>query len=190
MPRIPDARDESLAPRAKELLAAAERKIGRVPNMLGPLAQSPVALDAYLTLSDILSRGDLSPELAENVALTMAGANECAYCASAHTAIGKSLAIDETELADNLEGRSANRRTAAVLSLVRSIVDHRGAVDDAELDRAREEGLSDGEIVEIVAHVTLHVFTNYLNRLVDPEIDFPVVELRPDAGTESLAAAS
>lgn len=190
MPRIPEPRDDALDPRAKELLAAAEKKIGRVPNMLRPLANSAAALDAYLTLSETLSGGTLSPELREHIALTMAGANACVYCASAHTAIGRSLSIDEDELAQSLAGRSGDPRTAATLDLVRSILEHRGAVDDNALDRVRDEGLTNGEIVEIVAHVALNVFTNYLNRLVEPEIDFPVVALDPGTTSEPLAAAS
>jgi len=175
MPRIPDANAETLDPRAEKLLSAAEKKIGRIPNMFLPLAQSPAALEGYLTLSGILSGGELPGALREQIALAVAGFNKCTYCASAHAAIARSLSIDEGELAENLRGRSSDPRAAATLSLARSIVERRGAVDDAGLEQARTAGLSDGEIVETVAHVALNVFTNYLNRLVDPEIDFPIL---------------
>jgi len=189
MPRIPEANTETIDPRAEKLLSATEKKIGRIPNMFRPLAQSPAALEGYLTLSGILSGGELPGELREQIALAVAGANECAYCASAHAAIARSLSIEEVELAENLEGRSSDPRTAAAVSLARSIVERRGAVDDAGLEQARTAGLSDGEIVEIVAHVALNVFTNYLNRLVDPEIDFPVLstELGADAPAHAQA---
>ena len=36
-------------------------------------------------------------------------------------------------------------------------------------------GLSDAEIVEVVAHVALNVFTNYLNTVAKTAIDFPEV---------------
>jgi hypothetical protein len=44
-----------------------------------------------------------------------------------------------------------------------------------EPSRARIIPPRAGEIVEIVAHVALNVFTNYVNKVADTEIDFPVV---------------
>ncbi len=34
-----------------------------------------------------------------------------------------------------------------------------------------------GEIVEMIAHVALNVFTNYFNQAVQTEIDFPKMSL-------------
>jgi alkylhydroperoxidase family enzyme len=45
------------------------------------------------------------------------------------------------------------------------------------LAQARKAGITDAEIVEIIGHVALNVFTNYLNNVSDTEIDFPVVAL-------------
>lgn len=56
-----------------------------------------------------------------------------------------------------------------------ALVRNRGRVGDAALTDARAAGLGDGEIVEVVAHVALNVFTNYLNNLVGTEVDFPLV---------------
>ena len=44
------------------------------------------------------------------------------------------------------------------------------------LKQARDEG-----IVEIVAHVALNLFTNYVNVALDVPVDFPKVALRPRA---------
>ena len=62
-----------------------------------------------------------------------------------------------------------------MLRLARRVVDTRGDVSDHDLQAARSAGLEDREIVEVVAHVALNVFTNYFNRLARTEIDFPVV---------------
>ncbi|NRQ34854.1 hypothetical protein HII36_23910 [Nonomuraea sp. NN258] len=55
------------------------------------------------------------------------------------------------------------------------MVSDRGGVSDADLKAAREEGLSDGEIAEVVANVALNVFTNYIDTTADTDIDWPVV---------------
>ena len=36
-------------------------------------------------------------------------------------------------------------------------------------------GYSDAQIVEIVQHVALNTWTNYINAVVQTQIDFPVV---------------
>jgi alkylhydroperoxidase family enzyme len=58
---------------------------------------------------------------------------------------------------------------------VRKVVQDRGHVTDEELAEVRRAGYSDGEIVEIVAHVALNIFTNYFNQVAETDIDFPAV---------------
>jgi alkylhydroperoxidase family enzyme len=36
-------------------------------------------------------------------------------------------------------------------------------------------GLSDAQIIEVLAHVALNTLTNYVNHIAATEIDFPVV---------------
>lgn len=190
MPRILPVSSDAADPRSKEMLDGAEQKLGMIPNLFSTLAHSPAALDAYLTLGNALSNGVLSATTRENIALTLAGANECAYCASAHSAIGRSLDIEPAELTRNLLAESEDPKTAAILGLTRSILDTRGAVSDAELDRARAAGISDAEIAEIVANVALNVLTNYFNRLAETDIDFPVVTLETVADHAGLEASA
>jgi len=45
----------------------------------------------------------------------------------------------------------------------------------SSLNALRNEGVSDGEIVEILAHIGLNLFTNYFNHVAGTEIDFPYV---------------
>jgi AhpD family alkylhydroperoxidase len=47
-------------------------------------------------------------------------------------------------------------------------------IDDIEA--AREAGLTDEELGDIVGHVAVNVLTNYFNKAFDVEVDFPVVE--------------
>ena len=42
----------------------------------------------------------------------------------------------------------------------------------------REAGHTDGEIIEIITHVAMNIFTNLLGKATQVEIDFPKVELQ------------
>jgi alkylhydroperoxidase family enzyme len=50
-------------------------------------------------------------------------------------------------------------------------------VSDSDLQDARQGGLSDGEITEIVALVAHNTFTNYFNHVAQTVLDFPEVKV-------------
>jgi alkylhydroperoxidase family enzyme len=75
-------------------------------------------------------------------------------------------------------GESGDPRTAAALRFALQLVDARGQVADADVQAVRTAGFSDEEIVEILAHVALNLFTNYVNVAFAVPVDFPGVKLR------------
>lgn len=175
MPRIRPVDPASANAETKAVLDAVKAQIGAVPNILATFARSPQALKGYLAISDALSRGVLPAPLREQIAVAVAGANACDYCASAHSALGTKAGVDKAELARNLAGRSEAGRVQAVLNFVTRVVAERGHVTDADLQALRDAGYGDGEIVEIIAHVGVNIFTNYFNHIAQTEIDFPLV---------------
>ncbi|RMF10819.1 MAG: carboxymuconolactone decarboxylase family protein [Alphaproteobacteria bacterium] len=176
MQRIEPVNQAAVAPKTAELLDAVKKQMGGVPNILATMAQSSAALGGYLGFAGALAAGTLSAQLREQIALAVAGANQCDYCASVHTTVGGMVGLSAEELAANLRGRSSDRKVSAALSFVRHIVATRGHVGDAELSAVRGAGFSDEEIVEIIANTALNIFTNYFNHVARTEIDFPVVD--------------
>lgn len=177
MPRIQPLEPEAAKPKAAELLTAIQRQFGVVPNLFKTLAHAPSVLGGYLNFIKSLGAGKLSAALREQIALAVAGANRCGYCASAHTAIAKQAGLDTRELGRNLNGKSEDPHTQAVLTFVNRVVTSRGNVTDADLAQVRAAGVSDGEIVEIIANIAINIFTNYFNLVTGTEVDFPVVDV-------------
>lgn len=177
MSRIPALDPQAAAPETKDLFAAVKGKLGLVPNLVRVLGNAPAALKAYLGFSDALSGASLDAKTREAIALTVAGANSCEYCASAHSFISKSLKVEDGEISRRLKGQSGDARTQAVLTFAKAIVDKRGLVSDGDLAAARGAGLDDRAITEIVAIVSLNIFTNYVNHVAGTEVDFPKVKL-------------
>jgi uncharacterized peroxidase-related enzyme len=176
MARINQVEPEVATGAAKELLTAVKSSLGIVPNLTKVMANAPGVLEVYLKGREGLSKGDLSPSEGERIALRVAELNQCNYCLSAHCAIGKNLGLDDDELRANRAGESEAPRIQALLDLTSAIVKERGKVSGEDLGNARNAGLSDGEIVEVVGHVAVNTLTNYINRLADTEIDFPEAE--------------
>jgi alkylhydroperoxidase family enzyme len=46
------------------------------------------------------------------------------------------------------------------------------------LRAVRAAGYDDAEVIEIVQHVALNVWTNYVNEVAQTDVDFPVVTTR------------
>jgi uncharacterized peroxidase-related enzyme len=162
---------------AKELLTAVHVTLGMTPNLMRTMAHSPAALEGYLTLNRALAKGSLSAAVREQLALAVAQQNRCEYCLAAHTALGKHAGLNADQILAARSGQSADAKTKSQLKLANQIVENRGNLTDDQLFAAREAGVGDGEIVEIVAHVALNVLTNYFNLVARTEVDFPKVLL-------------
>ena len=63
--------------KARELLSAVQSKLGMTPNLMRTLAQSPAALEGYLSLNNALAKGTLPAAVREQLALAVAQQNRC-----------------------------------------------------------------------------------------------------------------
>lgn len=174
--RIETLNPETTTGKSKELFDAVQNKLGFIPNLIKVFGNSPATLQSYLSLGELTASGNFSNKFREQLALVIAEENNCNYCLSAHTAIGKmnGLTDEQTEL--NRQGRSADAKTEVGLKLAQSITKHRGNISTEELNEAKAAGYTDGDILEIVLNVVSNTLTNYVNHIAETEIDFPKVE--------------
>lgn len=158
---------------SKELLDAVHQKLGRTPNLMRVMANAPAALNGYLQFSGALGGGALPARLREQIALAVAEANQCAYCLAAHSAIGKSVGLSQSQIDDARRGEAVEPKHDAAIRFARAVVDRRGHVTADELASVRQAGYDDGAIAEIIANVALNIYTNYINHAADTPVDFP-----------------
>lgn len=181
MSRVP-LHTASTAPAASQpLLAQIQGAFGATPNMFRAVANSPAALQLMWAGFGALGGGTLPAKLGEQVAVAIADRNRCDYCLAAHTALGRKAGASAAEMAEAQAGRSTDPRTAAALAFATKVVDHRAAVSAEDVSALRAAGFDDEGIVELLAHVALNLFTNYVNVALDVPVDFPKVALRAAA---------
>jgi uncharacterized peroxidase-related enzyme len=166
------------APAASQpLLEAVKKQLGVVPNLFRVVSNSPAALEGYLGLSGALAKGTLPAATRERIALAVAEINGCTYCLSAHSYLGKNLAkLDEAEIMANRHGRSNDPKADAAVHFAATVTKARGHVEDADLRAVKMAGYDDAQIVEIVLHVALNTWTNYINEVAQTVVDFPVAK--------------
>jgi len=177
MPRV-NIESRSAPSASQPLLAQIQQAFGTLPNMFKAVANSPAALQSMWTAFGALGQGTLGAKLGEQIAVAIANRNRCEYCLAAHTVLGQNAGALPAEMAAAQLGRSEDTRTAAALVFALKVVEQRAQITDADVAHLREAGFGDEQIVEIMAHVALNLFTNYINVALDVPVDFPRVALK------------
>jgi uncharacterized peroxidase-related enzyme len=178
MSRIPQVDPAATTPERQVVLAAIHQAFGATPAMFRTVAQSPAALKMMWGAFGALGAGTIASKLGEQIAVAVADRNACEYCLAAHTALGRKAGASAAEMAAAQAGESADPQTNAALRFALKLVDARGQVGDADVQALRAVGFDDGQVVEILAHVALNIFTNYVNVAFAVPVDFPAVALR------------
>jgi uncharacterized peroxidase-related enzyme len=173
MPRIQPVDHLASTGKTRELLDGIAAKFGGVPNLMKTFAQSPAALQFFLSGSQALAEGVIPAKVREQVDLVVSQENGCGYCLAAHTQLAKGHRLTDDQIAQARRGRSEDPKTAAILAFASSLVEHRGRLTEDHFAAARSAGLSDAELAEIIAAVALKIFTNYFAIATEVEVDFP-----------------
>jgi AhpD family alkylhydroperoxidase len=181
MARISYVDPDTATGKQKELLDGVQAKLGTTPNMMKAMAGSAV-LEGYLGLAGALAGGSFGPSVAERLALGVAESNECSYCLSAHSYLAENVAkIESGDIDAARRYDSSDPNADAALKFASVVVATRGDVPAEAFETARDAGLSDAELAEIVGHVALNVLTNYFNKAFEVDVDFPLVEPQGEA---------
>ncbi|GAA4049202.1 carboxymuconolactone decarboxylase family protein [Nonomuraea soli] len=171
MTRLTLVDPDNAAGETTHLLTAVHKALGVVPNLVKVLANNPAVLEGYLNV--VGAKRTLSADTLIRIALLVAQENKSGYGLAQHSFLGtKVVGLPAAEVARARRGEAADPLNRAVLELAAAVL--KGAVSDDHVAVARQAGLSDRQIVEIVAQVALHVFTAYLTQVADIAIDWPL----------------
>ena len=181
MSRIPLIERESAPASIRPTLDAIHGAVGVTPNMFRAVANSPASLASMWGAFGALGGGTLGAQLGEQIAVAVADRNACNYCLAAHTALGRAAGVSAQDMRAAQAGTSTDPATAAALRFALKLVDARGQASEVDVAAVRAAGFSDEAIVEIVAHVALNLFTNYVNVAFAVPVDFEPVALRKAA---------
>jgi uncharacterized peroxidase-related enzyme len=178
MTTIPQIESGSATPAQAAALEAIKKAYGSVPNLGKVLANSPAAVNGWLAFSGALTEGVLPAPVRELLAVGTAVDNRCTYCLSAHTYLAEKVSrVDPSEVVAARTNSNTDPHIDALLKLSHAIGTSRGAVAPADIDQARAAGVTEAEIIEIIANLALNIMTNYVNIVADTDIDWPVVDL-------------
>lgn len=147
--------------------------LGFVPNLYAAMAHSETALGNYLQFQN--GKTSLSKKEKEVVNLVVSQVNNCRYCQSAHTVIGKMNGFTDEQVLEIRGGTASfDKKLDALARLTQEIAAGRGRISEAALAQFYANGYNKGSLVDVVMAVADKVFMNYLHNITQIAIDFPV----------------
>ena len=166
--------DLDSAPEAgREALERQAKRLSRVINVHGAMANSPTLINLYDLVETHLARNStLDDATRQAIHLTVAAVNDCDYCQAAYTGAATKAGFSEAETIAIRRGSLFDHpKLDALLRLSRQIADNRGHVDESAWAGALDAGWNVEEILDAYADVVRTIFTNYFNHMVVTELD-------------------
>ena len=151
------------------------KALGFVPNLYATYAHSDTALENYLNFAN--AKTSLSAKEKEVVNLAVSQVNDCIYCLSAHTAIGKMNGFTDEQILELRTGYSSvNNKLDALARLARNITENRGKTDEAILENFFNAGYTKANLIDTISLVGDKIISNYIHSTTKVPVDFPVAQ--------------
>jgi uncharacterized peroxidase-related enzyme len=166
--RFPVAPTADLPAELRDRYTDVAERSGFLPNVFGALSWRPAEAAAFFAYHDALMDKEtpgLSKGDRELIVVATSAANDCLYCVVAHGAIAR-IRTRDPYLADQVavDWRKAplSHRMHAVLDVAVRLAVEPAAVTAADLDRLREQGLTEDDVWDVGAIVAFFALSNRL----------------------------
>ncbi|WP_298497521.1 carboxymuconolactone decarboxylase family protein [uncultured Algibacter sp.] len=152
-----------------------QKALGFVPNLYATYANSDTALENYLNFAN--AKTSLSAKEKEVVNLAVSEVNQCIYCLSAHTAIGKMNGFSEAQILELRAGQASfDNKLNALAKLAKNVTENRGRTDVDVLENFFSAGYTKGNLIDTISLVGDKTISNYIHSTTQVPVDFPVAE--------------
>jgi alkylhydroperoxidase family enzyme len=157
------------APEASQpILDGIASDLGFVPNLAAVIAVSPTLLAAFEALRRTVSDPTFPPVHREIAGLAVGVAVDNAYGVAFHSTMLGTLGVDELDI-DAMRAGSAPQDPVhgAVYAFVRDVTVQRGKVADDVVQNAYDAGLSDTDLLQLVAECVFAGLVGTVDNLAD-----------------------
>ncbi len=157
---------------ANQLSGAAEKMGGLLPNLYRQMALSPVVLETYFTMANLLAKTDFTPAEQQLILLTASARNGCTYCVAAHTSGGRMAKLDK-EAIESVRSSSAiaDERLSALRVFTEAVIETRGKVSEEDVSSFVTAGYTQKQAIELLIGVSMKTLSNYFSRMAKTPLD-------------------
>ena len=162
------------APEAlKPIFDQVKQAYGFIPNLYGIFANSPVALQTYLNVLDLLAKHSaLDAQEQQLVMLAVSAENRCDYCVAAHSAVAAMAKVPADQIQAVLENKElSDPKRTALVRFARKTIEHRGWTPAADIEAFLAAGYTQQHVLDILSIAAIKTLSNYTNHLANTPID-------------------
>ena len=162
MPYIKVIEEEDAGTELKEVYDRVKGARGKLSNILKIHSLLPMTIETHLNLylSIMFDKSGLRRSDRELIAVVVSAANDCEYCVNHHAEALLSYWKDETKVSQaskDFRSLDLNQKQFAMLEFAEKLTKFPGNMEAADIEKLRENGLTDEEILSI------SLVTNYFN---------------------------
>jgi len=159
---------------SKALLEKSTEAFGYIPNLHGVLAGSPGLLEAYKAIHGLFVNSSFDKDELTVVWQAINVEHECHYCVPAHTAIAKSMGVDDA-ITDALRNKTElpSPKLEALRKMTLAMVRKRGNVSNDEIQEFYSAGYNERHLFDIILGLSQKTISNYTNHIAHTPIDAP-----------------
>ncbi|HUN42251.1 MAG TPA: carboxymuconolactone decarboxylase family protein [Acetobacteraceae bacterium] len=160
--------------RSQPALRQLQSTFGMIPNLIGAMATSPVLIDSLVGLFGKVHGGSFTEAQVQIVLLTDAVTNGSAWAVAFHTTLALKEGIDPADVQAIRDGRlPKDGKFAALSGLAKTMIEKRGRLGDADIDRFLAAGFDKDHLLEVIAAVAASTITNYTGSITRPPVEAP-----------------
>jgi AhpD family alkylhydroperoxidase len=150
-----------------------QSSLGFVPNLYAYYAKNETALADYLALQN--RKSSLRAKEREAINLITSQINECRYCQSAHTVLGKLNGFTDEQIIELRNGyASFDSKLDALVKFTASVVMNRGKASEQAKQVFFDAGYTEANLIDVIIIIGDKIISNYIHNLTEFEIDFPI----------------
>ena len=164
---------EQVSPTNQAIFDNLQKGLGFVPNLYATFAYSDTALGDYVAFQN--RKSSLRGKEREIINLVVSQVNECLYCLSAHTALGKMNGFTDEQILE-IRGGSASfdAKFDALAKFVKDITINRGKPATEVVENLYAAGYNDANLVDILIVIGDKIISNFFHGTTQIPIDFPI----------------
>lgn len=168
MPLLSPIKEEEASVEVQSVFEDIRHYYQFVPKLYRTLAHYPPLLEvSWRKIKAVMGPGALSPRVKEAIAVVVSQANDCKYCVHIHGDMLRRLKVDSRQIRslvgldlDSVDFLDA--REKAIVEFAYKINNAAQQVTSEDIEKLREHGVNDGEIVQIFGVVEVYIGYNKL----------------------------
>lgn len=153
---------------SQNILKKAQETLGFIPNYLGMLATSPVALETYISLLNAFSKSNFTFEEQQIILYILNHQNICNYYMLTEFIGKKGNKISHDIINSIKQGEQLNNtRIQALYVFIKALIWKRGCICPQEVENFLAIGFNQENVLEIITAISLNTFIKYTHQITN-----------------------